>query len=899
IMVSLTAAYAGTTGKIAGKVVDANTGEPLPGANVIIEGTLLGASTDTDGDYYIINVPVGAYTLVVSYIGYRTVKYQGVRVILDQTTKVDFKLQEDIAEGETIVVTAETFKVQKDETSKKITIQAEEIQSMPVQDFSEMVAAQAGVVQIESSVRGIAGFEDRGIEEIHVRGGRSGEIGYTIDGMYIVNPFYGSKYSWTQLNDFAIEQVDMKTGVFDAEYGGAMSSMINMITRDGGVNYEGNIRIRSSNPANLARLFHNEVSPDEGPKLTFQEQDYLRDSREIAGGFGGPVPFTNKKVRFILTGHKEETAYNVFEFDKLTYNTDNEDDPQNDFLNELDTIAGWHEMGFRYGWDLYGKLTWNINNTMKLDFSSWNIKTTFRTANLSNRIYQFYEKGRNISTQTSDRQALMFNHQVSKNTFYNLRFSRFYQKMFIGVTDNGKLDGEYLNPGEYEEPWYDTDWENNPYFFEYYISGHDRYYHKNFAETYEGFVNILHQATKHHQLKMGGSYRYHTIFIDEQQLPWLNNPYIENYNKNPEEASIYLQDLIEYDYMTIRVGLRMDMLNANGKYWKDPYDEDNKRLVDTDWEYYLSPRLGFSHVITDNSTFTFGYGKFTQTPTYRNKYINDQKDIKTYSPLVGNSGLEMEKMTAYEFGLNVGITDDIITQVIGWSKEYSELTSTERIPQFPYSFTTFLNTDYATARGVDLVIRRRTRSSTMELQYTLSRATANRRDPWEGYRETDTPRTMPKREILMSYDRTHDISLRYSKRFMENTGPSVMNFHPLGKSTFNLMFLARSGFPYTPVVDNVPGQTNSERMPWNITANFLFRKYVSISNFDLIFGLMVQNVLDLKNPIAIWPETGKADDPGSRLNELIQQNFYSKSLFDQPYRYGRRRQIDFSLEIAF
>ncbi|MBD3225159.1 MAG: TonB-dependent receptor plug domain-containing protein, partial [Caldithrix sp.] len=209
VMVSLTAAYAGTTGKIAGKVVDANTGEPLPGANVIVEGTLMGASTDTDGDYYIINVPVGEYTLVVSYIGYRTVKYQGVRVILDQTTKVDFKLEEDIAEGETIVVTAETFKVQKDETSKKITIQAEEIQSMPVQDFSEMVAAQAGVVQIESSVRGISGFEDRGIEEIHVRGGRSGEIGYTIDGMYIVNPFYGSKYSWTQLNDFAIEQVDM------------------------------------------------------------------------------------------------------------------------------------------------------------------------------------------------------------------------------------------------------------------------------------------------------------------------------------------------------------------------------------------------------------------------------------------------------------------------------------------------------------------------------------------------------------------------------------------------------------------------------------------------------------------------------------------------------------------
>ncbi len=894
-------ASAGTTGKIAGRVIDAVTKEPLAGANIILEGTTIGSSTDVEGEYYIINVPIGTYTISISYIGYGSVKHEGVRVILDQTTKVNIQLTEDIEEGETIVVEAEHFKVQKDETTKKITIQAEDIQAMPIQDFSELVAAQAGVVQIESSVQGIAGFEDRGIEEIHVRGGRSGEIGYTIDGIYIVNPFYGAKYTGTELNNFAVEQVVFKTGVFDAEYGGAMSSMINYITRDGGDKIEGNLNVMASNPGRILNPFTLFSTEEEAVADLGFDQDVQRDYREISGGLGGPVPFTGNKVKFITTGHNRRTAYRVYEFDDRTYDPEDEDTHT---LNQLDTIAGWHAMGFRHSWDMYNKLTYRISNSMKLSSSFWNVENTFKTANLANRWAQYYEEGRNIVTQSSDRQAVMFNHQLSKSMFYDLRFSRFFQKMFIGVTENGKEDGRYLKPGEYEEWETDIDnFEDNPYYWEYQVSGHDRYYHTNYAETYEGFLNILWQATKHHQLKIGGSYRQHEIMIDEIQLPWLKPPYVEKYKKHPEEASAYLQDLIEYDYMTIHLGLRMELLNSRSSFWSDPYTpgdvETGEGFAKSDWEYRISPRLGFSHVITDNATFTFGYGKFTQTPTYRNKYINDEYDLKTRVPIVGNSGLELEEMTAYEFGVNVGLGEGLITQVIGWSKEYSNLTSSERVPAFPYSYTIMLNTDYATARGVDIVVRRRSRNTNLLVQYTYSRATANRRDPWEGYRETHTPRTMPKREILMSYDRTHDLSLSYFYRIPDKAGVSLLGMKPLERTSLNLMLLAISGFPYTPIVGNVPGETNSERGPWNITANFYLRKYFDVFGYRLIAGLMVQNLFDWKNPIDIYPETGKADDPGARLNRLVEDGLVSESYFDQPYRYGRRRQINFSLEYAF
>jgi hypothetical protein len=901
--------FAGTAGKVAGRVIDARTKEPLVGANVIIEGTLLGASTDAEGDFYIINIPVGKYTMIVSYVGYGTIKHPGVRIILDQTTKVNFQLTEDIAEGETIVVTAESFKVQKDETTKKITIQKEDIQSMPVQDFSELVTAQAGVIKIESSIQGISGFEDRGIEEIHVRGGRSGEIGYTIDGMYILNPFYGSKYRGTELNLFAVEQMDQKTGVFDAEYGWAMSCMINYITRDGGDKLEGNLKVLASNPGRLLNPWTYFSTSKEAVADLAIEQDLERDYREVSGGIGGPVPFTNNKLKFIITGHKMRKAFRVYEFDDLTYdNTKEQDSEENQFLNKLDTIAGWHAMGFDQEWDIYSKLTWAISNNMKMSASFWNLENTFRTANLANVWAQYYEKGRNIVTQSTDRQAVMFNHQLSNKMFYDLRFSRLYQKMFIGVTDNGKEDGRYLDPDEYEE--WDTDYENldNKFGWEFQVGGHDRYWHTNYAETYEGFLNFITQATKHHQVKFGGSYRQHEIMIDEVQLPWLQPPYTEKFKKHPKEASVYIQDLIEYDYMTIHLGLRCDFMNVNDSVYKDIYDiydivegnvNDIGKREFSKWEYEISPRIGFSHVITDNATFTFSYGKLIQPPTYRNKYINSEGNVKTRVPIVGYTGLTMETMTAYEFGVNVGIGDGLITQLIGWSKEYSELTSSEKVVEFPYSYSIMTNVDYATSRGIDINIRKMSRNYSFILQYTYSRAMASRKDPWEGYRETHTWKTMPKREILMSYDRTHDIDITYLYRFPENSGPNFANIYPLENTRISSMLSAISGFPYTPIVGNVNGETNSERGPWNININMNFQKYFKVFGYKLIAGLMIRNLLDKKNPIDIWPQTGKPDDPGKRFNEYVADGIVSKTYFDRPYNYGYRRQINFSLEFVF
>ena len=111
--------FAGTTGKIAGNVKDIETGEPLPGCNVQIVNTNMGAATDGNGEYFIINVPPGQYTVRTSMIGYKTVNTTNVQVMVDLTTRLNFSMEQTVLDiGEEITVVAERPLVQKDITSK-------------------------------------------------------------------------------------------------------------------------------------------------------------------------------------------------------------------------------------------------------------------------------------------------------------------------------------------------------------------------------------------------------------------------------------------------------------------------------------------------------------------------------------------------------------------------------------------------------------------------------------------------------------------------------------------------------------------------------------------------------------------------------------------------------------
>ena len=165
-------AFSQTTGKISGTVLSED-GSPLAGANVLIKGSATGASADENGKYQILGVTGGTYTLSASYIGYASIDIENVLVQSSLTTKLDFRLKVSSVEGQVVTVTAEKPLIQVDETSSVTNLTGQELRSAGVRDLNSILATVAGVV-----------FQD---DEIHIRGGRSNEVAYFLNGASVTN----------------------------------------------------------------------------------------------------------------------------------------------------------------------------------------------------------------------------------------------------------------------------------------------------------------------------------------------------------------------------------------------------------------------------------------------------------------------------------------------------------------------------------------------------------------------------------------------------------------------------------------------------------------------------------------------------------------------------------------
>jgi len=215
--------FAQSSGKIAGVVKDKSTGEPLPGVNVVIEGTTMGSATDIDGYYVILNVPVGVYTLKASYIGYKDVKIENMT--------------------------------------------AKQIENIPVRGLGNLLALQNSVVVQDG--------------QIHIRGSRSEEVGYYLDGASTLNPL--SNTNAIYVIQEAIEEFQVLAGGYTAEFGGANAGIIRTQIRTGTPDYHFSVD------------FQTDKFAKEGEKFlgTYSYRHHI-----LVGTVSGPL--INKKIRFFL-----------------------------------------------------------------------------------------------------------------------------------------------------------------------------------------------------------------------------------------------------------------------------------------------------------------------------------------------------------------------------------------------------------------------------------------------------------------------------------------------------------------------------------------------------------------------------------------------------------------------
>lgn len=233
-----TGIFAATTGKVQGTVIDAESKDPLPGVNVILEGTAFGAATDENGFYFIINLPPGTYQLKTSMVGYSTETTSDVRIYVDRTTTQDITLQSSAIVGEEVTVTATRVPVPLDVSSTESYITGEDVVESPAGRFDELMGYQAGVEFANTDNN----QDGRGFE---IRGGMSSESDVQIDGISTMNRM--SQAPAIPLSRNLIQDVQILTGGFNAEYGNIRSGLINVITKDGSYNrYSGIVEGRIS-----------------------------------------------------------------------------------------------------------------------------------------------------------------------------------------------------------------------------------------------------------------------------------------------------------------------------------------------------------------------------------------------------------------------------------------------------------------------------------------------------------------------------------------------------------------------------------------------------------------------------------------------------------------------------
>jgi outer membrane receptor for ferrienterochelin and colicin len=241
-----------STGKIEGIVRDTDTGQVLAGAQVTVEGTRIGNLTNNDGYYFILNIPPGSRNITFSYTGYQQTTISKVTVLAGQTMTVNANLSSTVVELTGITVEAEADPmIPRDNTVTKRRLSSENMEDIPSTVLADMLVLEAGVQS------GGSGARSRGLI---LRGGRLGEEAMVVDGMMVRNytaNVMGSSGSWhdsfetgtysedatpLEMTVGAVEEVDIITGGFQAEYGNAQSGIINVVTKEGGRQFRGRFR---------------------------------------------------------------------------------------------------------------------------------------------------------------------------------------------------------------------------------------------------------------------------------------------------------------------------------------------------------------------------------------------------------------------------------------------------------------------------------------------------------------------------------------------------------------------------------------------------------------------------------------------------------------------------------
>lgn len=875
--------FAGETGKIAGEITDQQTGEPLAGANVIVSAVwqgdreipldkLIGAMTDMDGQYFILNVRPGYYSVKISYMGYTPQIKTKVQVKIDRTTQVDFKMEAAAIEGEEVVVTAyRPEKVEKDLTATKMTYDVSEVISIAgVENIGDILDLQADVV------------------DDHFRGGRIGESLYLIGGSAIVNPLNNRRAFLPIVT--GLEQVEVYTSGFSAEYGNAQSGVVNMVAKEGKSTWNSRIELASTLPYYKSWG----GSPYSTSNLDFYNllnnpEEWLKDNPLLPGhplwdqGYG-VTKYLPPRIVWPPNPLNHQDSLKMASLGRILWlqsmrdiglEYDNTMDYRFDFATG-GPIAKGAQMFIALRQNLtnpivptatpnlerqlMGNVTYNPNINNKLKFS---LMYDYSYENYLDSNWERWLFDRTLSvmkrTQSSLQYGVEWKHVFSPSSFADFNFK------ILDVLEQDRID-------LLEDDQYLDDYSNNRNWVDYTSPSNHRVGRVNDdrgdqeTKTYSFNTSLTSQINRYNLLKSGIQFFYYDLNVDyDYNASNAQNIQKLIFHSYPFEGAVYFQDKMEFEGLIANVGLRFDFYDLNTKYFIDKfYPLRNPDAVkDTGMYARLQPRIGISFPVSEYSVFHLNYGTFTQRPSFNQLFyneINDDGGIVTLYTL-GNPQLKPENTNAYDVGIVRSFAGSFQLDVSAYYKDVKNLVESAFYKtEGGESYRTYINRDYADIKGFHINLERTSGFLRGYIRYNYEAAKGKNSNPdnlavpvtFFNYTPTEEELADLKEQrfpedVFLDYDRTHKMVLNLRYITSSNAGFEIAGYRPLANISISNTFRYYTGRPYTlpPSLDPF-GQAlkYNERTPIEKDWRIRFEKKFTFGQSNLTGYLEVFNVLN-------------------------------------------------------
>ena len=875
-----------TTGKVSGTVTDAESGSPLIGANVILEGTSFGAATGLDGSFFIINVPPGIYNAKVSMMGYKTQMVELLRVSVNRTSAVNLALTPTVLEtGEVVVVQAEKITVKKDQTGSIRNVSSADIEMLPVESTGAVVNMQAGVVQGR------------------FRGGRSGEVSYMIDGMQVDNAL--DRGRGVDLDVDAVADLEVITGTFNAEYGRAMSGIVNVVSKEGSNKFHGSVS------GYLAGYY----TPNDD--IWYGLESNINRNQDYKFSLDGPI--IKDHLTFAINGRYQKNdnylvgirRFNVTDLSSY-------DNYPIQWSSEATGDSALVPMNNNEIWNMSAKLAWKMQNkklSVLYVFNDAVYHDYGSHAGIDYHQFMYAPDGRRASYPRSHLTTVQWNHMFSQKAFYEAKFSYM-----------NRYDGDYLYEDPLDPGYVSDIYLANQNLTGFYTGGQDKNHYIALSKRYDGKVDLTWQVNKNHAIKTGVLYTQHSF--DQKNYQILNRYrntafettyykpeilpdstiYSDVYMKEPVEAAFYIQDKMEFEEMVINLGVRYEYFDPATMYptqLRNPgnllqFDDQDRMSTypDADVKVNISPRFGLSYQLGESALLRFSYGHFLQFPPFNRMYQNNSYVLGTtsYQTIIGYPQVDPEKTVNYELGYWQKLTSNMDCEVALFYKDIYDLSTVNMYNTYNNVwYGVYGNKDYGNVRGLEVKYNLYWNQIVVGANYTLQYTRGNADNPSLTFTRAGNNQDPIPTLIPLGWDQRHTANLTVGYN-TKGYGLTATAYYGSG-GVYTWAAIPENRLSRVNLYPNNAYKPNTLQI--DLRGHY---ELMEIQGIKVRATLQVYNLLDKLNEFGVNQFTGRANQtiirPEQILNHKADWVTYEERIFNQS-AYSAPRQIKVGLEMRF